>query len=131
MKAKITISKPQGGNGDQYIAIKLQDKSSGVQILEFDIDLASFADAITGLGNVEGEISRLIGADHFWKIGKKCEVKNEYFDGEKHKLHANDSELRKFIESKSVDGWTLWDDGMRSQQNGAKHKISMKRWVDV
>ena len=53
LKGHLTISRPQCGGGEKYISITFVDEKSSAEFLAAKIDLANFAEALTGLGRVE------------------------------------------------------------------------------
>jgi hypothetical protein len=55
LKANLTISRPSSSRAsdDPFIRIVVRDSSSRTQFLEIDVPLASFAEALTGLSEVE------------------------------------------------------------------------------
>lgn len=50
-EGRITISRPRGSGAD-YISIRITDDSSGCQLIEANISLAEFTEALTGLAEV-------------------------------------------------------------------------------
>lgn len=54
IKASVTISRPQGHDGD-HISIKIRDESSRTEFLSIRMGLADFAEALTGLSEVKAD----------------------------------------------------------------------------
>jgi hypothetical protein len=96
LKGKITISR----NSDDVIRITIEDSLSHIEFVEFELDLESYAKAVSGQGCIHGEFS-VRGLD---KVGKKIEQKPLVFEvpdrwGAKDWAQAN---AHKFAE----EGWT-------------------------
>lgn len=51
LKGHISISRPHGHDGPDYINIEIIDLLSGIQFVECHIELADFSEAITGMGH--------------------------------------------------------------------------------
>jgi len=128
MKAKITISRPSFGDGKEAICIRVTDSNSRVRILEVEVGYAEFAQIITGLGEVECDISSLVSeADHA-KLGKTKEVLSVYCERDWDKYVQKELVLKDFADKYLPDGWEIWDDGLSSQQHYNQHKYIIARW---
>lgn len=68
MKCKLTISR----NSNDIINITFIDELSGIQFVDADYDLASFALALTGCARIEGEME-VRGLEY---VGKKKVMEN-------------------------------------------------------
>lgn len=66
MKGTVSISR----NSNDLVRIELHDRASGLRFAELELTLSAFAQAITGLSRVEGELT-VRGLEH---VGKKLEV---------------------------------------------------------
>lgn len=55
-KATITIGRPSNGDGTKFITIAIRDSVSRIIFADIEIDLADFAEALTGLSEVECSI---------------------------------------------------------------------------
>ena len=137
---KISISSV-GVRADQsFIQITIEDKDASVQLLEVEMDMASFARALTGLGYVPMKYEP--GA--FQKIGKKMEHKTEevYFPDV-----ADFGVIATALSEFEVDGWVGDAKDARNHHNfvrnftsppeqgtiftkGKVFRISFVRWVD-
>ena len=53
INTKLTISRPNSNDGDSYIAVRIEDCTSGVEFVNLRIGLAEFAEALTGLSYME------------------------------------------------------------------------------
>jgi hypothetical protein len=53
LEGQISISRPSGGDRDgEYVSITLKDNKSRIEFLRVEVDLARFAEALTGLSCV-------------------------------------------------------------------------------
>lgn len=127
----VTISK-RYFDDKKCMSISIQDENSGIKIIEIEMNMESFLDAITGLAYSKGTIKFLPDKKSFDNIGKKRETKSIFVE----RPPAYDSEeriksIKESVEKSNelVDGWHLFDDGCRSKQNGKKHKVVLKRYV--
>lgn len=73
LAGQMTISRPQGSTGGEYINLAFVDGLSRVQFLEVRVPLASFAEALTGLAYVPVDLE-VRGLD---RIGMTREHKTE------------------------------------------------------
>ena len=102
MKGKLTISRPSYGDGRRKISINVKDVDAGIRFLELEIDLDSFAEAITGLSEIECDLK--VMALH--NVGKKIERNKIEF-----KLPSDDICDRKYLAEEELDkvipeGWS-------------------------
>ena len=141
---KITISSVGMRCDQSFIQITIEDKDSAVQLLKVEMDMASFARALTGLAYVPMKYEP--GA--FQKIGKKMEHKTE-------EVHipsvatdaATDAGIVAALTEFEVDGWKGSPKDARNHHNyvrnftsppetntiwkkGKVFRISFVRWVD-
>ena len=91
---KITISKVNSNRREDFISMRVKDENSSLVVVELEMSLKDFAEAITGLGNVHcvGEISEDINL-----VGKQMEMNSIEFEipedcgfGEERKKVARD-----------------------------------------
>ena len=72
---KLTISRPQCSDGRKYISINITDGVSGIQFLDAEIELADFAEALTGFSctPMKGDLR---GLEHIGKtrVTEKREI---------------------------------------------------------
>ena len=144
---KITISSV-GARADQtFILITIEDKDASVQLLQVEMDMASFARALTGLGYVPMKYEP--GA--FQKIGKKMENKTEEVhipDEVFYKQEdADDAVIALCLSEFEVDGWKGSVRDVKNHHNyvrnftsppeqgtilakGRVFRVSFVRWVD-
>ena len=97
MKGKISISRVRRFSEEDYIEIRMEDVVSGVSFLKVEMDLASFANAITALSFQDCEFT--LNADN---VGKKREIKQVIV---KRPGFANKSGANSILEPHTVDGW--------------------------
>lgn len=130
--ARLTISKPSYGNGDEYIELRVRDDTSGTNVLALKLTLDNFTRTITGLGEVKAEVDRFISPEHFEQLGKEKEVNQVpvIIEGKSvydvRKMIQDDSSI---IDSFIPDGWKLWNNGMSSKQEGKHYMITVCRYV--
>jgi len=132
MKAKVTISRRTNTVGSGCIAISIDDDKSGLKVVEVEMELIDFAQAITGLSYCKAAYRNSQSQYTIDNIMKKREVKSVYVD----KPNVFDKDEMKRIVIKSVldsgvlvDGWEIHNDGCSSQQNGKLHNVSLLRFV--
>lgn len=144
LKGHITISRPQGNRTDgNVIRIALRDSASRMEFVQFEVPLAGFSEALTGLSEVEGEMT-VRGLD---KVGKTRIVEHVTFvlDGaylERHKLSSYyKEEIRKHIELDPEgifhqEGWELstylgaQNSVVPNHPNGIRINTSRVRYVE-
>lgn len=74
-KAKITISRPQYGDGTRKISITVKDTQARHRFLSIEIDYDSFAECLTGLSETECEME----VRNLERVGKTREIMNIEF----------------------------------------------------
>jgi hypothetical protein len=59
LKGNLTISRPNGGRSDEspHISIKIRDATSRIDFVTIEVPLANFAEALTGLSEVEARLT--------------------------------------------------------------------------
>ena len=133
MKAKVTISKISNTKGIGEIAITINDKESGLRVVTVRMSLLDFADCITGLGNCDADYMFRPTEYTVQNIGKKREIKRVGI--EKTEKILTKEMMKDYVRNKLIeedvfeDGWHLYDDGTRSQQNTQKHIAVLVRYV--
>ena len=70
-KGKITISRPQFGDGRKAISITVKDVDSRVRFLDIELPLGEFAECLTGLS----EVTCNIETRGLKNVGKKVSIK--------------------------------------------------------
>lgn len=131
MKGKITISRPLTTKGDGYISISVRDEDAGIDFLKIQIELADFAEALTGLAMVECNFETNL----LEKVGKKCERKELVFEVPNFEYSERKDGAYKIAQSICFDGWE--PSPYFSSQNSFFEKGGIKyartkacRWVD-
>ena len=69
LKGNLTISRPNGGRSDENpcISIKVRDATSRIDFVTIEVPLANFAEALTGLSEVEARLT-VRGLDNVGKV---------------------------------------------------------------
>ncbi len=128
-KAHITISRTSSNMDDDHMSIQIIDRASGVIIFRGTMELEDFVRALTGQAHVDINTQCMPTVAMAKKYSKRKEMKTVFL---KFKSYGGDKkELYQLIENYLIDGWTLWDDCLRSQQNTSRgHKVILCRYVD-
>ncbi len=122
--------------GEGNVHIEIEDISSGVKILDIEMTLSEYGKLVAGNGYNAGVATC---RDNYSILGKKKEVKSVQMPKNVISSFAyGDDDLKSTAISAwcedsgfLVDGWDIWDSGLRSQQNGEKHKLSLYRYVEA
>lgn len=91
------------------------------------MSLAEFGECITGMGACTAEMTIIPNEFVVQNLGKKKELRNLTFAWKKY--GGDVGELHKLIEPHLIDGWMIWSDGLRTQQNGKGHNVTLYRFV--
>jgi hypothetical protein len=114
------------------VHIRIEDEHSGDKILELDLTLSAYGLLCTGLSGVKGVMEvntdAKIAMDRLTKTVVTPDIK-KYQD----KALTSSLVEAHFKESNLADdGWILFDDGTRSQQNYKQgYSYTLKRYVPV
>lgn len=126
VKGKITLSRVTTNTANDYVSIKIADNNSRVRIINVEIDMKTFAMAITGLSDQNCNIKVY---DNYEVIGKKKITKTVFcekvYDKEKQRKIVNDDYEKKY----KSKGWIIQNDGTNSQQNGDMHHYDICKYV--
>ena len=76
LRGAISISRPQGYDGDGHISISIEDSEASVEFLRCRVPLADFARALTGLSSVPMTFD-VSGLEN---VGKTQEIKTIEFE---------------------------------------------------
>ena len=132
LKGTITITRRTNFNSSNTISFHIEDKASHTVIARFEMSLEDFAAAVTGLGMQPVELEYVISESGSRRIGKTVETKRVFI--EHPPGYDNESRKQWVIDqlqgNPEMEGWELFDDGTRSQQNGEKWIVVLRRWVD-
>jgi len=126
MEAKITIAR----DSNDQMRIQLIDASSKQRIFEGALTLASFARAISGESRVPVQTLQVCNPNEAGKFGLHRIVRNRTCE----KVSLSDARsqeevvIEDFKSKWQPEGWTLFDDGMGSQQPGSQHNYIVCRW---
>ena len=130
MDGKVTISRLSNMKGSGEIEITIEDATSGLLITKATMELGDFAETLTGLGMGDAVIKHAPNQYLIDRIGKERETKRVRLDWQK-PYNAEPQDVTPLIEPHLIDGWELFSDGMRSQQNEPGHVVILRRFVSV
>lgn len=130
MNGQITISRPQRSDDRKYIQIEFHDGSSGVNFLTVRVDLADFAETLTGLARNPCEFElrpELVGKIHQHKE-EFVPCKERYVSNESDRAIIAAEALEPF----EVDGWKgragdLFNPHRRNQEGA---RVTFVRYVE-
>ncbi|WP_318826004.1 hypothetical protein [Providencia sp. PROV252] len=102
MKGKLTISRPTYGDGRELISVVVRDGASRINFLEIEINYSDFTKAITGLSEVDCELT-IRGLE---QVGKKkiTEARTALCPS---RLVGKDAYENWLKENKQEEGWKL------------------------
>lgn len=125
MKGKITIGSRSSHKDGGVINISIEDRMSGLGIIEGQMTYSEFAQALTGLAYCDIDIRRVVKKAHIDNLGCKKITRDVFIT--KPKSYAKDERKQQVLQDLTdhghLDGpWMLWDDGCSSQQNGDMHR---------
>lgn len=131
LKGGLSITRPSGNVGPEYIQISVNDDLSSTQFVTVRVPLAAFAAAITGLGHVECEFD--LRPD---LIGMKRENKEEWIASEPLPYTmeglARENLAAPLLAPFEVDGWKGRVDDLfnhhRRNREGAR--VTFVRYVE-
>lgn len=132
MKGKLTISRPQYSDGRKLISIQVRDEDSVTRFLTLDIGYAEFAEAITGLSEMDCELS----VRNLERVGKTRVSKDITFPCKKDNGYSGYPSKAEAIEQAKAytpEGWEC-DNYFGSQtsffeNDGVTYaRTSIKRW---
>jgi hypothetical protein len=136
VEVKIHIGNRSNQKGEGSVHIEISDVKSGVRIIDVDMSLSEYGELVAGNGFNSGVAEC---CDNFDVLGKKKESKSVFMPKDIISNFSYDDKENKDIaigmwcedNGFIVDGWDVWDNGLRSQQNGVDHKINLFRYVDA
>ncbi|AUR87426.1 hypothetical protein NVP1101O_015 [Vibrio phage 1.101.O._10N.261.45.C6] len=127
MIKKTVVSMGLSRTSRNMIVLEISDEHSGNRIIEVEMSLKEMGLLVTGLHGVKGEAE----VHPLANIAQKAVTEPVFCDkvfGDKDKqctiVHTDFLQYKEF-------GWELWDDGLRSQQNGERHKYTIRRYEDI
>lgn len=97
MKGKLSITRRVEGNGDGVISLTMIDETSGAKFLDVEIDLASFAETLTGLARVEVNYS----LENLELVGRTRETKRVFI--------AERKSGPRLSKADTAAGWVHWN----------------------
>ncbi len=133
MKAKVSITRRGMTKGDGVVSIQITDKESRLRVIEVEMEMIEFAEAITGLSYCKAECFFAPNQFIIDNIGKKREVKDIFVERSGLYGEKDNEIIRQSVEDSGelVDGWMIHSDGCNTQQHGMKHKVVLYRFVDA
>ena len=137
LPAEINIARPSYSDGRKLITIQITDKKSGCGAVAIEIGYAEFAQALTGLGAVDCQMT----FNDSGVIGKKYEYKQEVVKIPKTLLYTKSKQqqeaLRACLECYETDGWIARDsDAMNHhhileyRENDFMARVSFTRYIE-
>ena len=137
LDGKISIHAEMGSR-ERRVVIFIEDELSTLEILQIEMDMADFGNAITGHGHIP---MKFILQDTS-KVGKKHEVKTEEVTFNRHNPGGAvlDEEINRAIHEYEVDGWIgnrkdakNWHHRLarKDSEETITYKINFHRWIDL
>lgn len=96
--------------------------------------MLEFAECIGGLSHCKGSIRKIVSDKRIRFLGMKKETHRIgiKLPEDVSSYNLKKGELPELIENAVPDGWMLWDDGLRSQQNNhGYHNIIVYRYIEA
>lgn len=131
MKGQMTIGRRFGNNVDK-VYMTLKGKDSRMPVVEVEIGMKEFSEMLTGLSEVDVNITKTPTNEQLKRLGKVCENKTVMVTKPPctdSKPHQKQYIIYQIDLLEECDGWEIFDDGTRSQQPSEKHKVVLRRWV--
>lgn len=124
----LTISKYQGGQRGSGVTVSLRDNLSKCEIIDIDISVEEFAQALFGLGDRPCEFEARVK-----NLGKTRETKSERIKPPEIKDYKRSKEIAaKALKPYEIDGWYGDEDDLlnhhRCNPDGT-HTVGFVRWV--
>jgi hypothetical protein len=129
-KGKITIGKYISNyENPTPVHIEIEDDKSTVRIVEVEMSLEDFADAVLGHGYKDC-IFKIKNVD---KLGKEFQHKNEVINNPYNFKEATEEQYKELLKPYEVDGWVGNWEGFTNYHNAVKrtnnYQIHFARWV--
>lgn len=130
MKGTITISRPSYGDGRQKISIQVKDVLSKTRFLEIEIDYDKFAQLITGLSELDCDLT----VKGLQNVGKTLETKPFSFPFPDRNYTNGREEAAKEAERLCPEGWIVdpyfcSKDSFQGYGKECTAHTRIKRWV--
>ncbi|MEE8234287.1 MAG: hypothetical protein V3R41_06380, partial [Gammaproteobacteria bacterium] len=113
---------------DGVINLTVTDGRSKIRIIEIEMELTEFALALTGRSDCAATITKPPSTVVLQHLGKTKETKRIHVNW--NRFSGTKKQLEKLIAPELVNGWTVWSNGIRSQQNGSGHVVILCRYVE-
>lgn len=130
-QAKITIGKRSSQVGTGTVSIEITDRTSGLRVVEVEMEYKDFTECLMGLAYCEGLFTTMPTEYSVQRYGKNKTT--EKWSCDKSEVFGKDPQrnLVLYDFKKRNDGnWELWDDGTSSQQNLEKHKYTVCKYIN-
>ena len=129
LDGKISIHAEMGSR-ERRVVIFIEDKLSACEIMQIEMTMADFGNAITGHGHMP---MKFLLQDTS-KVGKKHEVKTEKIELNVKDKEKTNEDLKKY----EVDGWVVNRKDIDNHHNLIKYmdngkwlvRVSFHRWID-
>lgn len=125
-KAKVSITKPVCGQ-DRRVRISIDDEASSNRVAELDMSLADFADCVTGLSGVSANFLFRPSPESAKNYGLKRVTKDMFCERVFEKDKQRGIVLAELLGNSE---WSLFNDGIGTQQNGEKHRFVVVKYVE-
>lgn len=131
-KAKITISRPQRGDGVKEIRIAVRDDAAGIWFLELKIDPSDFAECITGLASMPCEMT-FRGLENVGKVVERGTIEFK-IPCEMYSKDRKNMAIKAAV-GHTPQGWIASDyygsqDSFFTKDDEPWARTSIHRWVD-
>lgn len=122
---KLTISM----NGSGFISVRIKDASSGLPIVEAEVDPASFAEALTGLAFSAATATFMPNDYTVQRYGMVRVTERVQCRKPGSSENIRDVVNADFAENWAPSNWEIQDYGDTSQQRGEKHTYIIRKFI--
>jgi hypothetical protein len=119
MNGKITISRTTSNREPDFIRLRIEDDSSGVNFLDIRMSLENFAKVITGFGYIDCEFEL-----YAQNVGMTSESKTEIVPL-KDKYFATDEQRQEALKPFEIDGWKARQSDIKNHHNYSNEGIKV------
>lgn len=112
MNGKLSITRRMNGDGSGIINLTMIDENSGAKFLDAEIDLASFAEALTGLARVDVEYE----LENLEIVGRTRETKRVFIAERKTGVRLSKADV--------AEGWQYWSGYGNHHNSKIKNDVS-------
>lgn len=122
---KVTISRSSSG----LINLRVKDESSTLPIVELAMTPEDFAECVTGVAFCPGTASFMPNEFTVQRYGMKAITKHVECRRPKSTENTRDVVVEDFTKNWAPHNWELFDDGVRTQQNGKEHNYVIRKFI--